>query len=144
LFSVSAILTPTFAQENHPLRDAVERHPRGGVPNVRAKIEAAKSLPVAYLGGSITAAPGWRVQSLAWFHQQYLSAKFEKIQAAIGGGMGSDLGVFRRQYDVLPHKPDPLFVEFAVNDGEASPEQIHKAMEGIVGQTWKADPEIDI
>jgi hypothetical protein len=54
------------------------------------------------------------------------------------------LGVFRLQNDVLRHKPDLLFVEFAVNDAGASPEQIHKAMEGIVRQTWKAAPHIDI
>jgi hypothetical protein len=52
--------------------------------------------------------------------------------------------VFRVQHDVLDQKPDLLFVEFAVNDGGASPERIHQAMEGIVRQTWKADPNTDI
>jgi hypothetical protein len=37
-----------------------------------------------------------------------------------------------------------MFVEFAVNDGGASPEQIFRCMEGIVRQTWKADPKCDI
>ena len=44
----------------------------------------------------------------------------------------------------MQRKPDLMFVEFAVNDGGASPEQIYKAMEGIVRQTWKADPTTDI
>lgn len=136
-------IPPLSAQQEYPLRDAVECLPRTGLPNFRAKIEANQLVKVAYLGGSITAAPGWRVQSREWFAQQFPQGKFEEINAAIGG-TGSDLGVFRLQNDVLQHKPDLLFVEFAVNDSGASPEQIHKAMEGIVRQTWRADPKIDI
>ena len=52
---------------------------------------------------------------------------------------GSDLGVFRVQQDVLSKQPDLLFVEFAVNDGGAAPEQIIRCMEGIVRQTWRAN-----
>jgi hypothetical protein len=37
-----------------------------------------------------------------------------------------------------------MFVEFAVNDGGAQPEQIFRCMEGIVRQTWKTLPECDI
>lgn len=131
------------ALADYPLRDAVECHPRGGLPNFLAKVAAGESVKVAYLGGSITAAPGWRVQSLEWLQQQYPKASFAEIHAAIGG-TGSDLGVFRLQRDALRHHPDLLFVEFAVNDGGTSPEQIHKAMEGIVRQTWLADPRTDI
>lgn len=132
-----------LAQDTYPSREAVECHSRSGLPNFRTKVEAGQTVKIAYLGGSITAAPGWRVQSRDWIAQQYPQAKFEAIDAAIGG-TGSDLGVFRLQNDVLRHKPDLLFVEFAVNDAGASPEQIHKAMEGIVRQTWKTDPSIDI
>lgn len=52
--------------------------------------------------------------------------------------------MFRIKQDVLDHKPDLLFVEFAVNDGGASPEQIFRCMEGIVRQTWKNLPTCDI
>ena len=129
--------------EDYPLREAVECHPRSGLANLRSKVEAGDTVKVAYLGGSITAAAGWRVQSRAWFQERYPEARFEEIFAAIGG-TGSDLGVFRLHNDVLRHEPDLLFVEFAVNDGGAPPERIHKAMEGIVRQTWRADPTIDI
>jgi len=131
------------AEEPFPLRAAVECTPRGGLPNFRAKVEAGETVRIAYLGGSITAAPGWRVQSREWLSSTYPDATFEEIHAAIGG-TGSDLGVFRLQNDALRHGPDLLFVEFAVNDGGASPERIHKAIEGIVRQTWRADPETDI
>lgn len=129
--------------DEYPLRKAVECTPRGGLPNFVSKVKAGETVRIAYLGGSITAAGGWRVQSREWFQEKYPEATFEEIHAAIGG-TGSDLGVFRLRNDVLRHDPDLLFVEFAVNDGGAAPERIHQAMEGIVRQTWKADPAIDI
>ncbi len=138
-----ALLVLLAAAQDYPLVKAEECRPRGGLPNFLEKLKGTGELKVAYLGGSITAAPGWRVKSLAWLKQQYPAAKLSEIHAAIGG-TGSDLGVFRLGHDVLRHKPDLLFVEFAVNDGGASPEKIHQAMEGIVRQTWKADPATDI
>lgn len=126
-----------------PLVEAVECRPRGGLPNVHAKLVAGGEVRIAYLGGSITAAPGWRPKTLAWFKQQFPSARVSEINAAIGG-TGSDLGVFRVGQDVLRHKPDLVFVEFAVNDGGAPVDQIHRCMEGIVRQTLKADPTTDL
>lgn len=131
------------AQKEEGRSNAVEVSPRAGLPNVLAKLKKGEEVTVAYLGGSITAAPGWRVKSLEWLQGQYPKAKLREIHAAIGG-TGSDLGVFRVQQDALRHKPDLLFVEFSVNDGGAPPEQIQKCMEGIVRQTWKANPNTDI
>ena len=133
----------TSAAQPYPLRDAVEHTARGGLPNFFAKLEAGKDVKIGYLGGSITAQPGWRPKTLAWFREQYPQANASEINAAIGG-TGSNLGVFRLQHDVLRHKPDLLFVEFAVNDGGARPDRIHRSMEGIVRQTWRHDPTTDI
>ena len=116
---------------------------RDGLSNVLAKLEKGGSVRLAYLGGSITAAAGWRVQTREWFVARFPNAQVEEIHAAIGG-TGSDLGVFRLQNDALQHDPDLLFVEFAVNDGAAPPKRIWQAMEGIVRQTWAADPATDI
>jgi len=132
-----------IGQQNPPLRDAVECRERGGLPNVFAKWKAGKEVRVGYLGGSITEQNGWRPKTLAWFKTQYPAASTTEINAAIGG-TGSDLGVYRVRQDVLDHKPDLLFVEFAVNDGGAPTDRILKAMEGIVRQTWHADPSTDI
>ena len=144
-FSVWLGLTPFFAHGGEELRDAAELRARSGLPNIVARLAGASEEPcrVAYLGGSITAAPGWRVKSLEWLQKRYPKVKFEEINAAIGG-TGSDLGVFRVDQDVLRHRPDLLFVEFAVNDGGATPERIHQAMEGIVRKTWRANPKTDI
>lgn len=117
--------------------------PREGLGNVMQKIQAGKEVTVAYFGGSITAANGWRPQTTAWLSKQYPGAKFKEIHAAIGG-TGSNLGVFRMGHDVLQHKPDLIFVEFAVNDGGAKPEDIWKSMEGIVRQAWKQDGRTDL
>lgn len=148
LFSALALVVVTLAapgQDDYPRRATTEVVTRGGIPNLLRKANAAdgREIRVAYLGGSITAAQGWRVKTLEGFQKRFPGVKWSEIHAAIGG-TGSDLGVFRVGQDVLAHKPDLLFVEFAVNDGGASPVQIHQAMEGIVRQTWAADPETDI
>jgi lysophospholipase L1-like esterase len=127
----------------YPLAEAVECRPRGGLANFFRKLETEKEVGVAYLGGSITAHPGWRVKTTAWFRQEFPQTSIREINAAIGG-TGSDLAMHRLRQDVLDHTPDMLFVEFAVNDSDAPPRQIHKTMENIVRQTWRHDPEIDI
>ncbi len=132
------------ADKEYPLVDAKEVRARGGLPNFFLKAQNTGSeLKVGYLGGSITAQNGWRVQTLAHFKKAYPQSTFTEINAAIGG-TGSDLGVFRVQQDVLSKGPDLLFVEFAVNDGGADPQRIIRCMEGIVRQTWKANPKCDI
>ena len=134
----------THAEPDADLVPAQECRPRSGLPNFLAKANTpGAELKIAYFGGSITAQPGWRVKTLEWFQKTYPQAKFSEINAAIGG-TGSDLGVFRLRQDVLEAKPDLMFVEFAVNDGGAAPEQIQRCMEGIVRQTWRALPDCDI
>jgi len=132
-----------MADDFPPVRKAVECTPRSGLPNFFAKAAAGGEYKVAYLGGSITAQTGYRVKSLAYLNQRYPNCKFSEINAAIGG-TGSDLGVLRIDHDVFLGKPDLLLVEFAVNDGGQQPEEIVRAMEGMVRKTWKQFPECDI
>jgi hypothetical protein len=126
-----------------PTRKTQECVPRNGLPNFLKKAQAGSRLKVAYLGGSITAQPGYRVKTLAHFRAIYPQSQFEEINAAIGG-TGSDLGAYRVEQDALRHHPDLLFIEFAVNDGAALPKDIVRAMEGIVRKTWRLLPECDI
>ncbi len=137
--------SPARAAEPNPgpLVPARECRERGGLANTFAKLKAGAAVRIAYLGGSITAQPGWRPKTFAWFQHQFPTADLHEINAAIGG-TGSDLGVFRLQHDVLNDHPDLLFVEFAVNDGGAPPDQIVRCMEGIVRRTWRDDPATDI
>jgi len=116
---------------------------RGGLPNFFQKITTRDEIRIAYFGGSITQQPGWRPNTMRWFREQYPDLTFTEINAAIGG-TNSTLGVFRLQQDVLCHKPDLIFVEFAVNDSKTPTEIIQKSVEGIVRQAWRVDPSIDI
>ena len=138
-----ALLVCSFSINAQELVDAVECRPRGGIPNFIKKLNEGKTVKIGYLGGSITAQPGYRVLSRKWFQEKYPKAKVEEINAAIGG-TGSQLGVFRVDQDVLQHKPDLLFIEFAVNDGGTSKEVLTRAFEGIIRKTWLANPETDI
>ena len=121
---------------------APEFHARGGLPNVAARARAGQEVRVAFLGGSITAAEGWRVFVLEHLRREFPQAKFTEIFAAVSG-TGSNYGAPRLQRDVLRHQPDLLFVEFAVNDGSGSP-RVEAQIEGIVRQTWAASPRTDV
>lgn len=98
---------------------------------------------VAYLGGSITAAKGWRVQTHEFLQRRYPQARIGEIFAAVPG-TGSPLGAARLQRDVLDHAPDLLFVEFAVNDDAQDPARIERAMEGVVRKLRQVRPQGDI
>lgn len=117
--------------------------PRQGIGNALEKLKSEAEVRVAYLGGSITAANGWRVKTTKWLQSAFPQAKIHEIHAAIGG-TGSDLGAFRLAHDVLQHHPDLVFIEFAVNDGGRQPEAIWDSMDGIVRQIWKSNPQTDI
>ncbi|MBQ4202493.1 MAG: SGNH/GDSL hydrolase family protein, partial [Thermoguttaceae bacterium] len=150
VFSLTAVLlilslSVVLAEEEHEFKVATPQavRVRDGIPHFLSKLANKEEMKIAYFGGSITAANGWRVQTLAKFNEIFPDSKFTEINAAIGG-TGSDLGVYRLEYDVLRHNPDLVFVEFCVNDGGASYESIWRQMEGIVRQIWKHSNETDV
>ena len=110
--------------------------------NFSAQARSGGEVRVAYLGGSITAADGWRSLTTTFLRQRYPQANIREIFAAIPG-TGSDLGACRLADEVLRRQPALLFVEFAVNDSFPS-ERIQQTIEGIVRQTWRANPSTDI
>jgi lysophospholipase L1-like esterase len=121
-----------------------EVHVRDGLPKLAARThDSSGELRVAYLGGSITAADGWRGLTTSYLRTLYPRLDVVEISAGLPG-TGSDLGACRLGRDVLEQHPDLLFVEFAVNDSSTAPAQIERTMEGIVRQTWRANPQTDI
>jgi hypothetical protein len=126
-----------------PPAGSLECTPRGGLPHLFGALKEKPEVRIAYLGGSITEQAGWRVKTLEWFRARAPQSKVVEINAAIGG-TGSSLGAFRLRHDVLEKKPDLLFVEFAVNDNKENPDQIVRAFEGILRQTWKENPRTDV
>ncbi len=134
-------LTPLQAASvTHDPKVAEELRVRDGLPNVFTKLEAGGPVRIAYLGGSITAANGWRPKTLAWFKAQFPKADVIEINAAISG-TGSDYGACRIAGDVLAQDPDLVFMEHRVNGGGGFEA---KSVEGIVRQIWKKNPRIDI
>ncbi len=128
------------APYNYDATKAEELRIRDGLPNVCAKLQAGGPVKIAYFGGSITAAAGWRPKTLAWFQSQYPQAQVAEINAAISG-TGSDYGACRLKGDVLAMKPDLVFLECRVNGGGGFEKQ---SVEGIVRHIWKHNPKIDI
>lgn len=139
-FGVSAVPAAVPQYGGHVA--AVESRPRLGIGHVMEKIRAERPIQIAYFGGSITEMDGWRRLSREWLQVRYPKCAFSEIPAAIGG-TGSSLGVFRFGQDVLAKKPDLVFVEFATNDHNDSPEEIWRNLEGCLRQAWQEDPEID-
>lgn len=137
---VLLIVPLTFADYNHDPKTIEEFRQRDGLPHFFAKLNAGGPVRIAYLGGSITAADGWRPKTLAWFKEQFPKAEVIEINAAISG-TGSDYGACRLQGDVLSRDPDLVFLECRVNGGGGFEK---KSVEGIVRQIWKKSPKIDI
>lgn len=148
LFAVSLPVTGLAKQKKAMTKPLIVRtedfNSREGLPNFYHKLRQNRSVHIAYLGGSITAAQdGWREQTCNWFRVTWPQTVITHNNAAIGG-TGSNLGVFRTERDVINYHPDLVFVEFAVNDGGKDREKVIKPMEGIVRKIWQANPETDI
>ena len=120
---------------------------RDSLNNARVQFEKEKTGRVAFLGGSITAAPGWREPLMRYLEKRFPETKFEFIGAGIGS-LGSVPHAFRLEQDVLSKGPvDLLFVEAAVNDASNHPElpkQMLRGMEGVVRHARLANPKTDI
>lgn len=86
------------------------------------KLEKGEEVTVAFIGGSITegmtagAELCWAKLTYKALCEQYPNAKINYVNAGMSG-TPSILGNIRAGRDVLCHKPDLTFVEFAVNDG---------------------------
>ena len=135
----TAVTNQSAASEQ--LENLLESHARGGWPNFFSKIERGEDITIAYLGGSITAQPGWRPKTVEYFRKKYPNIKFTEINAAITG-TNSTLGVARIQRDILDHGPDLIFIEFAVNDRSGQLSQ--KTFEGMVRKTLANDITTDM
>lgn len=93
--------------------------------NVLKKAENGGEITVSYIGGSITEGLTvsytnpelcWANLSYEWLCEKYPNAKINYVNAGLSG-TPSILGNVRLERDILAHKPDICFVEFAVNDG---------------------------
>ena len=120
---------------------------RDGLMNSRIAFESKKTGRVAFMGGSITQADGWRQRVYKLLETRFPETRFEYVTAGIAS-TGSTTGAVRLGADVLSKgKIDLLFVEFAVNDNQDSARSTSaaiRAMEGIVRQLRRQNPAADI
>lgn len=111
-------------------------------------VQSKNEITLGFLGGSITFGTGassgnlcYRNRITAMLQEKYPNTEFKNINAAIGG-TGSDLGLFHMEKQLLSEKPDIVFVEFAVNDGEDSKTDVY--MENILRRVWKKDSSVPV
>lgn len=121
--------------------EAVQK--RSGLPNTLAKLDSGSPLLVGFLGGSITqnAEPHGFVSAL----KDHLVGRFPESRIrTLNAGMASTdsaWGAKRIDWDLLAEKPDLIFVEFAVNDGDRDSA---RDMERIVRKIHEANSEAEV
>lgn len=99
------------ADEYKPAPDYV---PRRNLARFFAKINSGQPVVVMGIGGSVTEGHSWAAMSAEWLQQQYLGKQISYVDGAYGGTPPWQT-VFRLRRDILPHKPDLVFIEYAVN-----------------------------
>ncbi len=105
-----------------------------------AKVKAGRPVTVMGIGGSVTG--GWDALSAEWLQKQYPNTRIHYVCCAYGG-TGPDAVVFRFRRDILPHHPDLVFIEYAVNS-YAKHDINFKALDGMVLQLLRQEQKPDI
>jgi len=124
---------------------AEEFVPRDGAPNFFAKLAAGKAVKVAYFGGGIHYADGWRGKVLKWLREHNPNSEITEIDASICDcSRGSGFSVWRFAQDVLSKQPDLVLVDFASDDQTTNVDSIWAAVEGAVRQARQANPKLDV
>lgn len=117
---------------------------REGIGNVAAKLKAGRDVKIVFIGGPITAGggdSGFPTLVARWLRIQHPGRQVRLVNAGFIDG-GSALGAARYERDVLPHAPDLLFVEFAVDDTGRDDRRRH--VERLVHKAWTSNPAMDI
>jgi lysophospholipase L1-like esterase len=95
-------------------------HVRSGLVHTAQKLGEGSAVTIGFLGGSITqnAEEGGFVKALReHWRREFPEAEIRTVNAGLAG-TDSAWGAKRIDRDLLESKPDLIFVEFAVNDGE--------------------------
>ncbi|MCC7492899.1 MAG: right-handed parallel beta-helix repeat-containing protein [Fimbriimonadaceae bacterium] len=121
-----------------PAREFV---PRDGLPRTLAKLRAGGPVKIAYYGGGIHGAGGWRAKALAELQQAWPQAKLEAIDGGITDAVrGSSFSVYRFAHDVLRHNPDLVLVDYASDDYQTPTLDVQRAIEAVVRQGLRHHP----
>jgi len=135
-----------FIRKHYDLSNSEPIYVRFGLKNSQFVFTQKKKARVAFLGGSITEAAGWRLHVSDSLKKRFPDTEFEFVYAGIGS-TDSTYGAYRLYRDILSKgKIDLLFIESAVNElhNERTRDDIAKAVEGIILQARRHNPHIDI
>lgn len=130
---------------------------RERLTNTYVKLTQDKKLTVAYFGGSITVGANytnncWRTDVHNWLKSEFPDADVRMVSAG-AGGTGTTYAAYRVDKDVLPYKPDLVFIEFAVNDdvfsdgygpAKLTRDYLQEFYEAIIKKVYAANPEAEI
>ncbi len=119
--------------------------------NVLRRAANGEEITAAFIGGSITEGyhdnltldveQKWAKMTCNWLGEQYPDATINYVNAGLSG-TPSLLGNMRLERDVLSYDPDIVFVEFAVNDGNAT--EYKKAYESLVRTLLENERDIAV
>jgi len=119
--------------------------PRSGIPNVAAKLKAKKPVTIACFAGGSHAQGGWFRAFMDDSRKRHPNVDVRGILADIhGGARGSRFSLYRFRHEVLRHKPDLVFIDFASDDTESGPERLWPTVEGIIRQALRAETKPDL
>lgn len=115
--------------------------------HVFEKLYNRGELKAVFIGGSITEGAGakdkrnrWATRITEWLNSLPLgNTHITEINAGIGG-TESTYGILRLRRDVLQHRPDMVFLEFAANDISIPEELSARCYEGILYELSRLDP----
>jgi lysophospholipase L1-like esterase len=99
------------------------------IKTVFAKASTGAPLRAVAIGGSITQAGGGWIES--WLKKTFPSSAVTMRNAGMSA-TGSDLGIFRLERDVIAAQPDLVLIEYAVNDGGRSEDDVVWTVESCV------------
>jgi len=109
-------------------------------------LDAGKKQTVVTFGTSLTAVGAWVDQFATVLEQNYPGQA--KVINGAQGGANSDWGVKSLDQKVLQHKPDTVFIEFAVNDAvgkrRTSVEHARNNLNKLIERILKANPDTEI
>lgn len=127
---------------------------RSGLTNTYAKLTKEKKLTVAYMGGSVTWGVGatnldrsYRAKTTQWLRDTFPQASITEINASVPSAC-SAFGAYCVDQDVIAHKPDLVFVEYAINDSYASASynsaEVSRQYETILRKIFTALPQCEV
>jgi lysophospholipase L1-like esterase len=99
------------------------------IKTVFTKASSGAPLRVVAIGGSITQAGGGWIED--WLKKTFPDSAIAMRNAGMSA-TGSALGMFRLERDVIAAQPDIVLIEYAVNDGGGSEDDVIWAVESCV------------